>query len=112
MIQDTVGIISSHFFTGVGSGNWGNVLYSPFTYPHNIFLEVYSELGIFLGTFLLIPCCIFIFFYKSDYFVLPLFFLISHQFSGDVADARWLLLFALFVYAEGNKMKFSVTNTD
>jgi len=110
MVNDTLNIISGNLLTGVGSGNWGNMLHSPFTYPHNIFLEVYSELGLFLGSLLLIPCCFFLIYYKSQYYVLPLFFLISHQFSGDVADARWLLLFALFVYAEGNTMRFNLPN--
>lgn len=112
MIISSVELISNHYFMGVGAGNWGIESYLPFSYPHNLFLEAYSELGIFMATICLIPCCVFLFFYRSPFFVLPLFFLISHQFSGDAADARWLLLFALFVYAEGNKSKLYTKNTD
>lgn len=99
MIISTINVIQDNYVTGVGPGNWSKTLNSYFTYPHNIFLEVYSELGILTGSLFLIPYCLFIFFYKNFLFPIPLFFLISHQVSGDVADARWLLLFSVVVFS-------------
>lgn len=104
MYVPTLDLIKSHFFTGVGPGNWSGAINSQFNYPHNLFLEAYSELGIVTGTLLLVPLCLFVPYFKHQMYILPLFFLISHQVSGDLADARWLLLFSILVFTTDNNV--------
>jgi hypothetical protein len=111
MYIPTIELIKSNLFTGVGPGNWSQEIVSIFSYPHNLFLEAYSELGIVTGTILLVPLCLFLLSYKHQMFILPLFFLISHQFSGDMADARWLLLFSILIFSTGNNMLLQNSRT-
>ena len=95
MVNLTIGVIKEYPFTGVGPGNWSNYTNSIFPYPHNILLEVISELGFFYGMIYLVLAFSFVFYPKSITFSLALFYAISQQISGDVADARWLILFSL-----------------
>ncbi|MEZ8024972.1 O-antigen ligase family protein [Vibrio sp. 1F255] len=103
MIADTIMIINGNLILGIGAGNWQSVLNYPFTYPHNIFIEVFSDLGIIFGAILLLPYIGFLVRPTNKIFVLPLFFLISHQVSGDISDARWLLLFSLLSFGVNKK---------
>jgi len=97
MFSNTVDVIKNDYFTGVGAGLWGEALNSVFTYPHNFFLEVFSELGVIYGLVFIIPYLSFIFRIRDYFYVFPLFFLLAQQMSGDIADARWLLMFSLVV---------------
>lgn len=112
MYLPTLDLIKSNFFTGVGPGNWSSEINSYFTYPHNLFLEAYSELGIVTGTLLLVPLCLFVLYFKHQMYILPLFFLISHQFSGDLADARWLLLFSILIFTTDNNVLLRKSQTE
>ena len=105
MIADTITVINDNLILGIGAGNWQSVLNYPFTYPHNIFIEVFSDLGVIFGAIFLLPYLGFLVKPTNKIFVLPLFFLISHQVSGDISDARWLLLFSLLSFG-GNKKYF------
>lgn len=97
MFHLTYNAIKNNLFTGVGAGRWSEYFYSDFTYPHNIFLEVFFDLGLIYGLVFLFPYVSFIVHFKNYFYIFPLFFFISHQMSGDVADARWLLLFSMLV---------------
>tara|TARA_B100000214_G_scaffold141453_1_gene101127 strand:- start:6247 stop:7416 length:1170 start_codon:yes stop_codon:yes gene_type:complete len=98
--------------TGVGIGNWQE--YSNKTkkyhllkhdYPHNLILEVFSELGLLGGIVLLLvllKSIYFTFFRMLRYskensiynllFYLQLFLLFNSMFSGDLNDSRFLFI--------------------
>jgi O-antigen ligase len=97
MFVSTLDVIKNQFFTGIGAGLWGEYLNYNFTYPHNFFLEVFSELGIFFGFVFIAPYVLFVVSFRNFFYIFPLFFLLAQQMSGDVADARWLLMFSLIV---------------
>ncbi|WP_410913694.1 O-antigen ligase family protein, partial [Pseudomonas sp. SIMBA_068] len=59
---DTLRIISQNLWGGVGLGNWQYYNQSNFIYPHNLILEILSELGVLLGGGVLIY--ILLLFYK------------------------------------------------
>lgn len=90
-------IIAAHPFTGVGLGNWASATGYPLgSYPHNLFLEVFSEMGIFIGTLFLLPYVVTLplrYRYSSYYYVM-VFFLFASQVSGDLLDSRYVLVFA------------------
>lgn len=93
---DTIDLIVRHPF-GVGLGSWSYYIDTGFGlyYPHNLFLEVLSEAGILAGSISLIPFLLFIFIpgplaFRSAAF----FFLLAQQVSGDLLDARYLLVFS------------------
>lgn len=92
----SIDILKENFIFGIGYGNFGD--YTPtgdYYYPHNIFLEIWTECGI-------IPLFIFILLMyktiidlKQDYFynTLLIFLFMNSQFSGDM-NGNYLL----FIY--------------
>ncbi|MBT8100441.1 MAG: O-antigen ligase family protein, partial [Gammaproteobacteria bacterium] len=93
---DTIDLILRHPF-GAGLGSWSYYIDTGFGlyYPHNLFLEVLSESGILAGSIALIPFLLFVVVpgplaFRSAAF----FFLLAQQVSGDLLDARYLLVFS------------------
>lgn len=78
---------------GVGLGGWAisPASVQPWPYPHNIYLEIFSEAGLLLGLIALIPFSYFLFRPSSPFFFAALFMLLCQQSSGDMLDARYLL---------------------
>lgn len=83
---------------GIGLGSWPFYLhFEGVKYPHNLFLEAMCEMGVIGGLIFLIPFLYFIFSWRisPEIFYPALFFLFALQLSGDLADARYLLVFSL-----------------
>jgi hypothetical protein len=83
---------------GVGLGDWFNTLHPSVTYPHNLFLEVFGEGGILLGFLFCIPYLIFLKNPNSILFYVVFFLLIAQQFSGDILDSRYWLIFSILSF--------------
>jgi len=82
--------------SGTGLGGWANeIVIGDHNYPHNIFLELLVEGGWLIGVISLIPFMYFFMYTKSYYAFPAFFFFLSQQFSGDLLDARYLLVFSL-----------------
>ena len=94
----TLSLIAEHPF-GVGLGSWSLMVSESFglQYPHNIFLELWSEAGILLGTLALVPFLAFLFPGPSALRGAGLFLLFAQFVSGDLLDARYLLTIAALV---------------
>jgi len=108
---------------GVGVGGFSNYTYGTDTsdYPHNIILEVASELGI-VGFLLLIFLIGFCFFYllslrkkykeKEKYFLITMvlalfiFMFLNSCVSGDINDNRLFFVWIGVAYALNNIFKF------
>ncbi|MCF2870941.1 O-antigen ligase family protein [Octadecabacter sp. G9-8] len=93
MYGATQGMILESPFLGVGMGNWGANFYdgiTPFTYPHNLFLELLSEMGLIAGGFFAVLLLLPLRYHKDPFFYLFLFLFLAQQSSGDVADGRFL----------------------
>lgn len=95
LYSDSLRIIETNLISGVGLGNWQLFNDSSFIYPHNITLEILSELGLLLGGTLFL-------FFAFIYFQIEhigraymLFFLIAMQFSGDMTYLYFLYGFPL-----------------
>ncbi len=86
---------------GVGLGGWGDAVlfYGELEYPHNLFLELWSEGGIIFGTLALVPFLVFLAYPKSPFWYIALALLVSQFVSGDLSDGRFLLLFSLLTVA-------------
>ena len=83
---------------GVGLGAWSlNVSANlGLDYPHNLFLEVFSESGLLPGFLGLVPFLCFAFLPGvMSIKCIALFFLLAQQVSGDLLDARYLLAFSV-----------------
>ena len=81
---------------GVGLGGWSYSmdLLMPTPYPHNIFLELWSEAGIVIGTFAALPFMLFLLQRnRAPFWYIALMLLIAQLVSGDLGDARFLLTF-------------------
>ena len=91
---------------GTGTGNFGYAYTGrDFSeYPHNIFLEIIYENGIFsLIIFLCVLFVLFYHFFKGNiikkniyFFVISIFFLVNAQFSGDLSSNVFFFVFAYF----------------
>lgn len=88
---------------GVGMGDWGiESGYGPAAYPHNIFLEIFTEMGFLLGLVFLIP-----YIFLSDprnrvspfYYVL-IFMWFASMVSGDLLDSRYILVFGTLAWID------------
>jgi hypothetical protein len=87
---------------GVGLGSWSTFVPENFAldYPHNLFLELWSECGLVLGTIGLIP---FVLFLAPGHPALRgagLFLFVAQMVSGDLLDGRFLLCFSLLTYIQ------------
>lgn len=82
---------------GVGLGGWADSFphFSPIRYPHNLFLELWAEGGIILGSFASVPFLLFLFVRKSIFSFVALALLLAQMVSGDIADARMMFIFSL-----------------
>jgi O-antigen ligase len=110
----TISMAQDFLFTGVGLGEWGNHILSYANlsdyhlqgkYPHNIFLEILSELGFFaLSTFVALLVLAYRKLikillnkrndkYVSFLFVVLTYLLLNAQVSGDLSDSRTLFIF-------------------
>ncbi|MEL7023423.1 MAG: O-antigen ligase family protein [Pseudomonadota bacterium] len=91
---------------GVGLGGWELAVTENYGlyYPHNFFLELFSECGFVFGAIALVPFLAFTVTRFNAAGACALFLLIAQQVSGDLLDARYLLLMSLLaVWLEKNK---------
>lgn len=91
---------------GVGLGGWELAVTENYGlyYPHNFFLELFSECGFIFGAIALVPFLAFTVTRFNAAGACALFLLIAQQVSGDLLDARYLLLMSLLaVWLEKNK---------
>jgi O-antigen ligase len=102
--EETYQIIMDHYVFGIGIGSWEEFTGHHWAeYPHNFFLEAFSELGVFLGILFIAPFCIFLSKKINALHLTALFLLINQQFSGDLLDARYLLVFSVLTFLYRNK---------
>ena len=98
MIRETLTMIATQPY-GVGIGGWAassGIAWAD--YPHNIFLELWSEAGVVLGSIALLAFACFV---SSRTMVLVAacwFLLICQQVSGGLLDARFLLALACVAF--------------
>ncbi|CAH6793887.1 membrane hypothetical protein [Vibrio chagasii] len=82
-------------YLGCGLGCWSNVEQINslgFFYPHNLILEVYTELGFFVGTVFIIYSQLYLISKDKVIFYLGSFITLSAMFSGDLVDSRYLVI--------------------
>ena len=99
---DTFALIAK-FPMGVGLGAWSSFVADDYGlyYPHNLFLEVFSESGILLGLIGITPFLLFLAVRHSVFTLPALYFLVVQQVSGDLLDARFILVFSMLaIWAE------------
>ncbi|MCX7979106.1 MAG: O-antigen ligase family protein, partial [Bdellovibrionaceae bacterium] len=93
---------SEVFFRGLGLGRWGEYVdFLDMGYPHNLFLEAFSEMGFFLGLLFLAPMLLFLISPNGPLKVFALYFFLHQQVSGDMLDARFLLVFSVVSFILG-----------
>jgi len=92
----TVDIIFAHPF-GVGLGGWAHYARTAYAtpYPHNLFLELWSEGGIVLGTLACIPLLLFFAVRRNIFWFVALCLFLAQLVSGNIGDARQMYVFAL-----------------
>lgn len=96
----TLHSIGEHPLTGIGSSGWESQVgsrFGGFTYPHNLMLEIYSDFGVVFGTPLILVLIVPLLFYKSQYYLMYCFLFSAQQVSGDIADARFLIMFGVLI---------------
>lgn len=93
-IQESLNLWQKSPIFGVGLGNWGPFLgYEEFKYPHNIFAELLSEMGLIGLFFMIFLFCRMLIRVDVGVRYLVLFLLICLSFSGDAS--YWRILFFL-----------------
>lgn len=99
---DSLGMIIANPYSGVGLGLWGKYSNTGLEYPHNVALELMSELGVFLGggfflVVLLVSVC-------SGFLGVMVFiyFSLCLSFSGDSTYLRYLLFFLIPFFLHKN----------
>ena len=98
-MNEALNIITVHPLSGIGLGGWATHQENfGMLYPHNFFLEVLSEGGLFFGGLFIVPYLIFLLKLNSPFILTPIFLAISQQFSGDILDSRYWLVFAIISY--------------
>ena len=92
----TLNMIYAHPM-GVGLGGWSSFVIgkNTLTYPHSMFLEMWSEGGIILGTLACFPLLIFFFAKRNIFWFIALVLFIAQMVSGDIGDARQMYVFSL-----------------
>ena len=99
MYIETMYLIMEYPF-GVGLGNWASFTgLQQMEYPHNIFLEVYSELGVVIGSVIFFVLLSRLKLNRKITMV-SLFYLIASTVSGDILDFRYFIFFVLMGYQE------------
>ena len=99
--NDSINIIKSDFLFGLGLGGYNNQEIRQLKYPHNILLEIFTELG-FVG-FISFILYLFILFKKvlKLNIVLGILVLISFSFSmfsGSMMDQKLLFICSCFIF--------------
>jgi O-antigen ligase len=93
--QSSLRTIAEHPF-GVGLGGWSAATgVSWMTYPHNFWLELWTEGGVLLGTLASLPFLVFLLRKVDALWILCVFFLLAQQVSGDLLDGRYWLTFSI-----------------
>ena len=94
MWSKTIALIPDVPF-GLGLGAWDRAVDTklPTPYPHNLFLELWSEGGLILGSFAAIPFVVFLFAPKNVFWYLAFCLFLAQMVSGDISDARFLMIF-------------------
>ena len=111
LLRETIQIIENHPF-GIGLGSWS--AYTGITwaqYPHNFFLELWSEGGIVIGSIATLTYLAFITRPQDLWWPACLFLLLAQQVSGDLLDSRYLLTFSILGFLcrrEGSRFNPSV----
>lgn len=101
-LGDAVRVSLDNIIFGIGLGGWAaypNNL--GLAYPHNFFLEVFAEGGFFLGIMFCVPFLLYLIKPESSLFFISLFLMLSQQFSGDILDARYWLIFSILTFYYG-----------
>ncbi|MBE3792118.1 O-antigen ligase family protein [Vibrio parahaemolyticus] len=116
-IEEAVKYINENIFFGYGYGSYGAVVFSDDSriYPHNIFFEVFFELGL-IGVVILLLILLYVFFYiLKNYahnnnellisFLGLIYFLINALKSNALIDHRLLFFFIIlpFVFCRNRK---------
>jgi len=124
--RDSVEIFHASPLIGIGLGDFVEVS-SRFTYPHNIFLEILSELGL-IG--ILLFCSGLFFFarsirtflkygitgsnnminYNKILISLSLFMFLNQLVSGDLMDARFMFVFIILSTILGKELNNRIVN--
>ena len=91
---------------GIGLNNWAHPL-TRHTYPHNIFLEVFSELGLPMGLLFVVLVFYTIVKLQSLPRILALYLLMVLLVSGDLSYFRYFIFLSLTFYAFKGKKDFS-----
>ncbi|WP_143271306.1 O-antigen ligase family protein [Anoxybacillus kestanbolensis] len=90
LYKKSLEIIKENFLVGKGIGQFDDSHEDLTSYPHNIIMEIFVELGIFITFFFIFIIFIFLFKaftlkkYKVPIFIITLYFLLHAQFSGDI----------------------------
>jgi O-antigen ligase len=106
MWESAWNIFLNNFFIGVGPTNWiTNSEYGELLYPHNLILEILSEIGI-LGAILFAISIVWIWRDTSEFGKLTIiFFIICSSFSGDFSYLRMVMGFAIGYAIFNSKIK-------
>lgn len=95
-MRGSMALLAANPILGVGLGGWGAAMYLPSaTYPHNLLLEVLTEMGLIMGPLFLIPYVMFLRTRNrvSPYYYVGIFFWLASLVSGDILDSRYILVF-------------------
>lgn len=99
---------------GVGLGNWSEYIkVEGLYYPHNFFLEVFSEFGFLFGGIFIIPYIMpFAKFISSEstasnsaLITICFFYMVNQMFSGSISDSRYWLFFSFLFIANNFNYK-------
>jgi len=93
-------LIAQNLLSGVGFGNFSKSAKVVNRHPHNIFLELWVELGLFGMVLFALIVYLSIKRNKGSPVLIPfLYFLVNSQVGGDIVDNRimWVLLLNLFI---------------
>ena len=95
MFQETLALIADRPM-GVGLGAWSESIRENWglDYPHNLVLELWSEGGILLGSLALLPFIAFLGVGHPAPRAVACFLLAAQMVSGDLLDARYLMVFS------------------
>ncbi|MEM7041656.1 MAG: O-antigen ligase family protein [Pseudomonadota bacterium] len=96
---------------GLGLGDWESHTGTGIEYPHNFFLEVFSELGMFFGPLFMIPYLWPLIRPRNKLLWIAVFFAINQQVSGDLLDSRYWLIFGLLSYVPTEKRELDLFRT-
>jgi hypothetical protein len=82
---------------GVGLAGWSvyTDTMQDAPYPHNLFLELWSESGIIIGTIAALPFIFFLIGRKGVFWFVAFSLFLAQMVSGDIADARLMFTFSL-----------------